>query len=247
MTEYVPPGYEIVEDRIKNTETDNWFFIRNRSFEEIDHTFRHLPSKLITQFIRLPHKGQVKVLDVGGGTKSASTKQIAEKYGPGVIVVNADLIPGCEDKPPNLHTVSADMIHLPFADKTFNFIYSRQVLTYFAPKNQEDPDFIKERNVLLEIARVLSEGGIAVIDEEYFSRLPTDHPQFQALCHDLSVSIDQKETGLFLSLEERLQRVLDPESFPRGKFIVMKKYPLDHSIQKVIKDISFTLSSWRLT
>jgi SAM-dependent methyltransferase len=244
MAESVPEGYQIAGDRIINTKTKEWFFIRNRSFSEIDHLFRHCPSKLIDQFIKIPHEGKVKILDVGGGSKSVSSVEIAKKFGPNVSVINADLIAG-EERSENFNNVQSDMFRLPFANGSFDLIYTRQVLSYFDTQDKNSKNFKKERAVLREIARTLKPGGVAIIDEPYFSDLPKNHPDIQTLSKELSLSIETKESGWFLSLDERVQRIINPEYFPPGHFLIMERGQLNPSIKKTLDKIPYKLPLWK--
>jgi SAM-dependent methyltransferase len=232
--ENVPEGYIIKGDRIINSSTGEYFLIRNRSFKEIDHSFRGLLSSLIEAFLKISGKEKVNILDLGGGTKSQSAKDIAQKYGKTIDVTNLDLIPEEVEKS-GANVIQASMFSIPFKDESFDLIYSRQVLS-----NVGEDDV---KHVLAEVARVLRKGGVALLDVDY-------HKDFEKLLkneeEELSVRFDKKAYGLFLSAGRKIKRFINPCRYSYGgRFIVMMREELDPNVLSEIQNVPEELSTWK--
>lgn len=239
MSENAPDGYEIAGDRLINKQTKEYFLIRNRPFAEIDRRFRGTISLLIPQLVKRNAPEKVYVLDVGGGEQSKSARELAA---PNVLVVNADLLARPEDKKENFYPIPASVFRLPFKNSSFDLLYTRQLLTYFF----SEKDHTKEDSALAEIVRVLKPGGVAIVDEDYYSYYPPEKTNINKLASNLSVKIDKKEGGLFLNFPERLQKLIEPNLFPPGRFLIMQKIPLDADINRAIEKIPTKLKSWKV-
>jgi len=241
MTERAPVGYEIDDKCLVDQQNGERFLITNRSFAENDHRFRGLLSRLIKQKIQSSSK-IVQVLDVGGGQESRSAREIADRYESEVRVANTDLLARTADRTDNFLPINASMFDLPFPDASFDLVYTRQVLTYF----DKDHDLDKENKALAEIVRVLRPGGAAIVDDNYYSNNTPSQTGLGNLAEKLEVTFSQKQGGLFLSLGERLDKGLNPEFYPSGRFLVFQKQPLDPITARVIDSVPSDLKQWRV-
>lgn len=236
MTEKIPDGFEITEDRLVNQKTKEYFLIRNRSLDEINHTFRGLIKKIVPAMITKLGKTNVKVLDIGGGKESKSARELSKL---GVDVVNADLIAQPSDKKDNLFPLPASVFNLPFKDSSFDFLYTRQLLPYFNQK--------KNDQAIAEIARVMKSGAIALLDEPFYGYPKYYDTDINKLGKRISAKISIFDSGLFLDLSDRLQKIVDPEMYPPGKFLVVQKLPTKDWLNKIIENVPQKLPVWKTT
>jgi len=234
MTENIPPGFKIEKDRLVHEKTKEYFLIRNRSLDEIDHTFRGLIKKIVPAMVDIYGKGNVKILDVGGGQESKASKELANLN---VQVFNADLLARPSDKKANFYPLPASVFNLPFENSTFDFIFTRQLLPYFNPT--------KNDKALNEIARVMKPGAVGLVDEPFYSHPKYYKTDLKKLEGQLSSKISIVDTGMFLDLTDKLQKIVDPEMFPPGKFLVIQKLPIVTLINKVIDKVPQKLPLWK--
>lgn len=234
MTENLPPGFRIEEDRLVHEKTKEYFLIRNRSLDEIDHTFRGLVKNTVSAMVDSQGRGNVKILDVGGGQESKASKELSKLP---VQVFNADLLARPKDKKPNFFPLPASVFNLPFKDSTFNFVFTRQLLPYF--------DLAKDDKALNEIARVMKPGAVALIDEPFYSYPKYYKTDLKKLEQNLSSKITIVDAGLFLKLADKLQKIVDPDMYPPGKFLIIQKLPIIPSVNRVITKVPTKLPAWR--
>lgn len=100
----------------------------------------------------------MRVLDLGGGRNSETAGQLQKELGSGVHVINVDLVHNKEIQSP-VSRVQADTFSLPLQDETIDLVYSFQLLPFL--KNEKT--YMRS---LREIARVLKQGGVALLDEQ---------------------------------------------------------------------------------
>lgn len=179
-----PPGYSIIQSSyfgevLIQGEKDSFkefFRLTDREFSAIDHYLGYLPSQFIEYLIE-KRKRTIRVADIGGGRKSLTAKGIAEKYKDDVCVYNVDLIHNPSPSHKNLRRVSGDVCNLPFGSESIDLALSYQ----FFPFLENDGNYTKAIKVLKEIVRVLTPGGIALIDEDYLASLSFSDPLRQRL------------------------------------------------------------------
>jgi|GEM_PF-2546837 len=241
MSEFTPPGFIREPDRIKKIGSDEFFLIRNRSFGEIDHSFRGLLSGLIDKYIKTRLNSKIQILDVGGGTESNSAKGISRRYSEKVKVVNIDLLAEKIENTDGINPLKADLFNLPFREDTFHLIYSRMVIPNFI----DDDKKTKTLLALEEIIRVLKKGGVALIDDENLSNEKNFMDLLKPLTTKYSVRLERKDLGLFLPPADRIDKFLNPMYYPSGKFLVLTKEPIPTGIRKVIDKVSEKLKRWQ--
>lgn len=131
------------------------FLLTERSFQSrIDGFFNGLPSRLIRFYLSQGRFGETAVLDVGGGRDAKAAREIACLY-PGVRVTSLDIV-AVNEKAGNFTSCKADICASNLPDKSFDLIYSHQVLPYLG--------FERRVRAIEEICRILKPGGSAVID-----------------------------------------------------------------------------------
>ncbi|MDP3955299.1 MAG: hypothetical protein Q8Q15_02965 [bacterium] len=183
MTESLPKGYRIESTRFfgealshrnEKDELIEWFRLTNREFTAIDHYFGYLPSQLIEYLVKKRGKS-LRIADIGGGRKSRCVAGIASKYGSALRVFNVDLVHN-HTVPAEVLRVTGDVGSLPISGIDFALCYQ---LVPFLENN--DGNYKKGTLAVKEIADVLRPGGIALIDETYFSSLPLLDPELDSL------------------------------------------------------------------
>src|SRR6185437_16633194 len=120
-----------------------------RSVRPIHHRFRSGKSELFLKLLGA-EKFQ-RLLDVGGGT--GMNGEFAPLYGKFESVTIANLNPPDEDmvRSPNLRIIKANGCLLPFADKTFDWVFSNAVIEHVG-------GWKDQQNFASEIRRVASKG-----------------------------------------------------------------------------------------
>jgi SAM-dependent methyltransferase len=240
VKEYIPDAYKIeprrktpyseIGEMIIDRETDHWFFLTNRSLEEINHSFANIPQKVIEELKkrRREESEPLRVLDVGGGIESRASGELAEKErDQNVRVFSVDIAVRKQDQE-GLHQIAGDALKLPIQNSAIDFAYSRMSVSLIV---DEEPGKLFE--ALREVARVLKPGGIFLIDKTFTERLETLE-EFKSLEKELGVVFYSKELGLFLHPIERLLNKLRHD-YPDWKFIIMIKEPVDESLLKKLK------------
>lgn len=229
-------GYHIDQDRLIREGDNYYFFIRNRKFEEIDHTYRHLLTRGIKAIHSLNPSEPVKILDLGGGSQFQAVSDIAERFGSSVETYSIDLIVDKDKCPPaNCFPQIGDLTDTKFPDKSFDIIFSRQVLMYYS----ENHELQTVLQAIRETSRLLKPGGFALLDDEYFSNLPKISFEkaafFLNLYREFSINAYFKEFGLFLRPLEQLDRLVNPWRYPNGDFLILAKNPISHEIAQILK------------
>ncbi|MDA2936010.1 class I SAM-dependent methyltransferase [Patescibacteria group bacterium AH-259-L05] len=245
MAEYVPEKYKIksgdktvsghAADKLIDKETGEWYFLTNRSFEEIDHFFSNLPSRTIKELKKIkPREEVIRILDIGGGIKARSAGDIADTFGSKhddrVQVFNLDLTATGQNKE-GLHQVVGDMMRLPIKDNSIDLAYSHHSISL---REEIDSDALVQ--ALEEVARTLRPGGIFFLDKIYTEKWgKTISPlDLEKLSEKFGVVFYSKEIGLFLEPVERILKKINKEH-PNWKFIIMIKEPVDEELMKTLK------------
>lgn len=190
--EKYPSNFHLVNDEghplLRRNDLKERFAISNRPFAHIDEFLNHNPSLLLEALINKKKDEPVRVLDIGGGTKSKAADDLTQKYGERIKVFNADI---AIQALPNLsvHPIQADATKLPIADETIDLIYSYQLLDFL----DKSKNFAKEREVLREISRILAPGGSAVLDETHFSKYKEDSRAIRSLKRELGLDVTRVE------------------------------------------------------
>jgi ubiquinone/menaquinone biosynthesis C-methylase UbiE len=222
---FVPQGYVIQGDRLIDPQRRYGPLLINRSFKEINHTYRNLPSEVIEEYIRLRRPEPVRILDAGGGFKSQSALDLGRKFRSNVSVVNVDLALKLESKTHNVFPIPASIDALPFADNAFDFVYSRMVFAnlYRMPRfNKPLNSYIHK--VYSELIRVLKADGVGIIDDEFIAYKPVGDPDVKQFADTLGVSLITKQGGLTLTYANRLHKIVKPDGYKSyDKLVVIIK------------------------
>lgn len=244
MSEFIPKGYKIEKggktvsgheaDRLINERTGDWFFLTNRTFKEVNHSFANLPSRAIS---KLEEKGQeepIRILDVGGGIEAQAAEDIVDKYrdeeNQRVQVFSLDMTARKKDKE-GLHQIVGNVLELPIRDNSIDLAYSRMSVSLL---EKNDPNTLQQ--ALREVARTLKPGGLFFLDKTYTERLGRvpDSDELKKLGKELGVVFYSKELGLFLGPLEKILNKLNKE-YPDWKFLIMVKQPVDEELLNALK------------
>lgn len=245
MSEYIPKGYKIEKggqtvsvqeaDRLVHEETGEYFFLTNRDFKEINHSFSNLPSRAIAKLKEEKNTEEpIRILDLGGGIEAKAAGDIAEKYGgekdERIQVFSLDMTARKKEQQ-GLHQVVGDVLQLPIKDSSIDMAYSRMSIVLL---EEIDPKILGK--ALEETARVLRPGGLLFIDKTYTERLgrSPDTNLLKELGEKLGVTFYSRELGLFLGPLERILNKLN-QRYPDWKFIVMVKEPIDQELITSLK------------
>lgn len=245
MQEYIPKGYKIERggkdvsgheaDKLTHESTGEWFFLTNRSFKEINHSFANLPSRAIAQLKMLKQENEpIRILDIGGGIEAQAAEDIVDKYrndqDKRIQVFSLDLTARKKEKE-GLHHIVGDSLILPIKSSSVDIAYSRMNISLL---EESDPTMLAR--VLKEAMRILKPGGVFFLDKTYTERLgrAPDSTEFKKLSDELNVAFYSKELGLFLGPLERILNKLNKE-YPDWKFIIMIKEPVDEKMLKALK------------
>lgn len=162
--------------------TGERFLLTDRSFTGrpfadggIDKFFGNIPSRLIRE--KQQTKVVVNVVDIGGGKKSASAKEIAETY-PRTVVTNIDLVIEQERTNNNLTEKPGSILKIPLEDRTADLVYTHQVVPFLTKD--------RAKIAVAEVARLLVKGGFGIIDDGHFSR---DEQEVKKLEQDLGIKV----------------------------------------------------------
>jgi len=164
----VPKGYHFEEadqfgTMLSKNDGKEAFVLINREFGLINHVLGYLPSQY-TEFFIDQKIAPVRVLDIGAGRNSVAANGLQERYKEKVSVIALDLLPA-NQKSANIMSIAGDATALPIRDETIDVVYSFQLLSHM----ENDGTYQKGTAVLREIARVLKPGGVAILDEEFYS------------------------------------------------------------------------------
>lgn len=245
MSESSPEKYKIepggktaygeAADKLVNQETGEWFFLTNRSFEEINHSFAKLPSRALAQLKKQSDEQEpIRVLDIGVGIEARAAENIAEEHGgkedERVQVFSLDLTARKKNRE-GLHQVVGDALNLPIKDNSIDMAYSRMSVSLI---KENDPSTL--RQALKEAARALKPGGIFFLDKIYTEKLGRvpNTAEMSNLAEELGVAFYTKELGLFVGSFERLCMKLNGE-YPDWKFIIMIRKPIDEEMLNALK------------
>lgn len=245
MSEYLPKEYRIEKgnktvsgheaDRLVNEKTGEYFFLTNRDFKEINHSFANLPARAIAKLKEERQTEEpIRILDLGGGIEAKAAGDIADKYGgeqdERVQVFSLDMTARKKEKG-GLHQVVGNVLELPIGDSSIDMAYSRMSISLL---EESDPTTLQK--ALEETARVLKPGGLFFLDKTYTERLDRapDLNILNELGERLSVVFYSKELGLFLGPLEKILNKLNKE-YPDWKFIIMIKKPADQELLKAMK------------
>lgn len=197
------------------------FDLRDREFGLIDRVFGYLPSQLIEYKINHAIELPITILDVGGGGFSVSARNIAERYGPTVRVINVDVALHSSVKDtPNFQARLEDACSLTIPDDSVDFAYTYQVIHCLSPA--------RKHMAIREIARVLKPGGIALIDEDRYCILPPEDAQLHDLAKNLATQIYLR-TG-------NVRKTLGSPSIgfkETDKFLMIAKPPVDPRVLEI--------------
>lgn len=214
---YEYEGYPMLGNR--NEE----FFVANRSFEMIDGFFSQEISNSIQTLRAAKPDKKVRILDLAGGIESQAVKDIKEQFGDSVQAVNIDFAHNVQ-KGQGAERIQGDATRLPIADACIDIIYSRQFLPFlrrFSSKHK-----LQVEKVLSEIARVLTPGGIAFIDDEGEISGTKLENNRKALEDKLGVTLETHES-IYGRVKRKFPKFWKEEIKP-AKFLVMKK-PLNNA------------------
>lgn len=244
MSEFIPKGYKIerggkdisghAADRLINERTGDWFFLTDRTFREINHSFANLPSRAISKLKETKQKEPIRILDVGGGIEAQAAEDIVDKYrdkeNQRVQVFSLDMTARKKDKE-GLHQIVGNVLELPIRDNSIDLAYSRMSVVLL---EENDPNTLQQ--ALREVARTLRPGGLFFLDKTYTERLGRlpDKTEILKLSGELGVVFYSKELGLFLGPLEKILNKLNTE-YPDWKFIIMVKQPVDEDLLKTLK------------
>lgn len=237
MSESIPEGYTFKEadkghayDRVVNDKTGEWFFLTNRSFQEIDFHFSHLTSRLIKYLISNSRpEEKVQILDLGGGSNSQSSKDIKKKYGERVNCVSVNLTSSLSTQ--NKHQVMGNVTSLPIESGVIDFAYSRVTSELIAENSMSDFD-----KMLRETVRVLKSGSAAFLDgSQYAKSINNGKPDGHALelQEELQAEFFAKKEGLNLNIIEKLDDLID-HKFKNLVFLVIIKKPLKSELIRLL-------------
>lgn len=200
------------------------FYLSHRRFNEINAYFSGMISQQIADLLERTTDRPVQILDIGGGVGSEAVRDIQQRYGNRVRAINADI---AHDK--SLGTgadrVQAEVQHLPFASGKFDIAYSLQLFPFL--RRFEKDHYIQVFQGLTEIARVLSPGGIAFInDEEELSGTGERREKTREhLEQELGVVFEVKNSAIVKSGRD-FPRVWKKQDRPE-KFLMMQKPIVD--------------------
>jgi SAM-dependent methyltransferase len=245
---FVPKGYVIQGDRLIDLQRRTGPLLINRSFREINHTYRNLPVEVIEEYIRLRRPEPVRILDAGGGFQSQSALDLGRKFRSNVSVVNADLALILESKTHNVFPIPASIDALPFDDNAFDFVYSRMVFTNL----HRMPGIHQPWNsyihiVYSEITRVLKADGVGIIDDEYIAYKPAGDLSVKQFSDTLGVSLIMKNGGMFLTYANRLQKIFKPDEYRSyDKLVIITKEGTPERVRSLIDRKPEKLSRWRV-
>src|SRR5690606_25853177 len=134
------------------------FYLSHRRFDEIDTYFSGMVSQHIEELLGKIHDRPVRILDLGGGVGSAAVRDVQQKYGDRVTVINVDIAHEKQEEN-NVQRVQAEVEHLPFATGSIDMAYSYQLFPFLKRLQKEHDQHVRQG--VAEIARVLSPGGVA--------------------------------------------------------------------------------------
>ncbi len=159
MKEIIPKGHKIEIDGPEDiliTPKGESFVLKNRTFDEINRKFNGCLSEII-DYLKKRGRGQIEILDIGGGIEARSIRDIVEreKDNPKVHVSSIDIAARPQQES-RANQIVADMRVLPFKDNSIDLAYS-----YMAMRWMEGKDF---SDSVKEIIRVLKPGGILITD-----------------------------------------------------------------------------------
>lgn len=242
---YIPEGYTIEEggmtvsghpaDKLVNPETGEWFFLTNRRFKEINHTFANLPARAIQKLKQTRGENEpINILDVGGGIDAQAAEDIVDKYqdpeDQRIQVFSIDITARKNDKP-GVHQIVGNMLALPLKDECMDMAYSRQSIVII-DENSPGEDVVGQ--AVKETARTLKPGGLFFIDKEFTEDIAKeDIEKLKELSADLNVVMYSKEAGLFLRPLDRIKGLITPHS--RFKFLIIVKNPVNKELLKALK------------
>jgi ubiquinone/menaquinone biosynthesis C-methylase UbiE len=133
--------------------------IIRRSVQPIHQQFRSGKSERFLSLLSTRHAG--RLLDVGGGTgMNGEFARLYQRFD-SVTVANLNLPDHCAEGPYNLRIVNADGRFLPFADKSFDWVFSNAVIEHVG--NWED-----QLQFAAEVRRVASRGYFITTPNLYF-------------------------------------------------------------------------------
>jgi len=133
--------------------------IIRRSVQPIHHRFRSGKADQFLSLLRTQHAG--RLLDVGGGTgMNGEFIRLYQRFD-SVTVANIDPPLHDAEGPSKIRIVNADGRSLPFADKSFDWVFSNAVIEHVG--NWED-----QRQFAAEIRRVASRGYFITTPNLYF-------------------------------------------------------------------------------
>lgn len=228
MLTEVPDGYHIEVIKpwgdclINDIEQRREFFrLTDRPFEdEINHHLGYLPSQILDYLIRRSPERVINVLDVGGGRLSASVIEIAETYDSRVHVTNLELVGSDRSLPQNVEYMQGDICEdTDIKPGSIDFAYSFQVLTHFVNDS-------KRLIALRQIARMLAPGGVALIDDKYFSQMGLIDPRLTDFIIENSVFAMRRRGNS----ADKGKVVFGVGPWP---FLMMIKEPFDEEILRI--------------
>lgn len=244
MSEFIPKGYKIEKgektvsgheaDRLINERHGDWFFLTNRTFKEVNHSFANLPSRAISKLKETKQEEPIRILDVGGGIEAQAAEDIVDKYQDEkhqrVQVFSLDMTARKKDKE-GLHQIVGNVLELPIRDDSIDLAYSRMSVSLL---EKNDPNTLQQ--ALREVARTLKPGGLFFLDKTYTERLGRvpDSDELKKLGKELGVVFYSKELGLFLGPLEKILNKLNKE-YPDWKFLIMVKQPVDEELLNALK------------
>jgi SAM-dependent methyltransferase len=241
MSEYIPKGYKVEtigtsgQESLVHEETGDYFLLKNRDFEEINHAFSNLPARAIMKLKKERGAEEpIRILDLGGGIEAKSAGDIAVNYGgekdERIQVYNLDITARKKEQE-GLHQIVGDALQIPLKDDSIDMGYSRQSVSLIAENNPQMLGVALE-----EAARVLKPGSVFFIDKTYTDGLDKnpDVNFLKELGPKLGVTFYSAELGLFLGPLERILNKLN-RSYPNWKFIIMVKEPIDKDFIKSLR------------
>lgn len=221
----IPSGYVLKTHEDGIPKRKNWQLIRsldgaatdvtNNRFVTIDDYFNNSISRAIGSLIQ--SQKHVKILDLAGGIHSEAVDDIALWYGDSVTAFNVDIAtqpyePLSFDN--NSFAVQGDVERLPVADEAIDIVYSAQLLPYYRHRK----DFEGELRILKEIKRVLRPGGVAILDEYYFSSLNPFQLQQKGEELGIQFSLEKRNTTLLRNIQ-----IFIDNGFHKPNILVMRK------------------------
>ena len=161
-----PLGYRILYNRAG----EPWFLesesgseritLSNRPFDEVDKETGYLIPKIIDRLLdRNPNK-ELWILDIAGGLNSQAAMDLGLKYPESVRVTNCDVLVNDKILAANVGSMYSNATDLRIPANSIDLVYS----CYLFP-NLVDLSYSKQIKILDEIGRVLSPGGVAVVQE----------------------------------------------------------------------------------